>query len=97
MSLRRLFELSCSVRVRRRVSLCSRTLLLAAVALLTFGCRQNAGSQTAPSGMQSGSQVITPIPFGELNGTEAYNASGVVPLGDARFLFCDDHAADALY
>jgi hypothetical protein len=41
--------------------------------------------------------VITPIPFGELNSGDNYNASGVVPIGDSRFLLCDNHVADALY
>jgi hypothetical protein len=60
---------------------------------LTFGCNNGAGSRTASTGVR----VITPIPFGELNDGEEYNASGVVPLGDSRFLFCDNNAADALY
>src|SRR5215510_14809272 len=75
-------------------------LMLTAVVLLTFGCRQGAGSQTASStknGAPTGGRVITPIPFGELNGGEDYNASGVVPLADSRFLFCDNHVANALY
>src|SRR5689334_3802514 len=89
----RLFELILDVRMRLRVSLCTAT--LAAVVLLMFGCHQSGGSQT--NGVPPGSQVVTPIPFGEKNDGEDYNASGVVPLGDSRFLFCDNHTTDALY
>ncbi|HKQ75093.1 MAG TPA: hypothetical protein VJ810_15460 [Blastocatellia bacterium] len=32
-----------------------------------------------------------------MNGDEAYNASGVVPLADSRFLFCDNNSNDALF
>src|SRR4029434_3367688 len=42
-------------------------------------------------------QTITPIPFGEMNGDDVYNASGVVPLADSRFLFCDNNCNDALF
>jgi hypothetical protein len=67
--------------------------ILAMFVLLTFGCHNGAGARTASAGVR----VITPIPFGELNDGAEYNASGVVPLGDSRFLFCDNHVADALY
>src|SRR6266536_2451140 len=46
---------------------------------------------------QSNTQTITPIPFEEMNGERAYNASGVVPLADSRFLFCDNNSGDALF
>lgn len=41
--------------------------------------------------------TIAPIPFGEMNGKEVYNASGVVALADSTFLFCDNNGNDALY
>lgn len=41
--------------------------------------------------------VITSIPFEEMNGTDVYNASGVVALGDSRFLFCDNNTGDRLF
>ena len=88
------------MRLRRRAVLCGVVLTLTAVASLTFGCRQRAGSQTdsaPPNGVSTNGRVITPIPFGELNGDEEYNASGVVPLADSRFLFCDNHVANELY
>src|SRR5215510_9766412 len=92
--------MSCGARAMRLAVLSGATLTLTVVALLASGCRQNAGSQTASAtrnGAPAGVRMITPIPFGELNGGEEYNASGVVPLGDSRFLFCDNHVADALY
>ena len=98
--MRRLFGMNCGARARRLAVLCGATLTLTTVALLASGCRQNAGPQTASAtrdGAPASVRKITPIPFGELNGGEDYNASGVVPLGDSRFLFCDNHAADALY
>src|SRR5215813_1255761 len=92
--------MSCSARLRRRAGLCGAALMLTAYALLTFGCHQKAGSQPVSeplNGASTNGRVVTPIPFGELNGDEDYNASGVVPLADSRFLFCDNHVADALY
>src|SRR2546428_9435655 len=55
-----------------------------------------AGSSPAPRA-QSSVQTITPIPFEEMNGERVYNASGVVPLADSRFLFCDNDCNDALF
>src|SRR5262249_54840945 len=46
---------------------------------------------------QSDDRIITPIAFGEMNGDKVYNASGVVPLADSRFLFCDNKCGDALF
>src|SRR5262249_44538320 len=37
------------------------------------------------------------IPFGEMNGAEVYNASGVVPIADSRFLFCDNKTGSAFF
>src|SRR5262245_8832624 len=42
-------------------------------------------------------EKITPIPFGELNGTEPYNASELIALSDSRFLFCDNNISDAFF
>jgi hypothetical protein len=41
--------------------------------------------------------TIDSIPFGEINGKDEYNASGIVPLADARFLICDNNTNDALF
>src|SRR5262249_10893335 len=48
-------------------------------------------------GAQSNDRINTPIVFGEMNGNDVYNASGVVPLADSRFLFCDNKSNDALF
>jgi hypothetical protein len=40
---------------------------------------------------------ISPIAFGEMNGSRVYNASDVVPVADSRFLFCDNNTSDALF
>src|SRR5262252_10524043 len=55
-----------------------------------------AGSAPAPRA-QSSVRTITPIPFEEMNGERVYNASGVIPLADSRFLFCDNNSGDALF
>jgi hypothetical protein len=54
------------------------------------------GAAPAPQA-QSAVQPITPIPFEEMNGERVFNASGVVPLADSRFLFCDNNCNDALF
>jgi hypothetical protein len=95
MKLCRTFEMTLAVRVRRAARWCVGTLTLG-VALLAFGCHHSTDSSTA-DGVQPNSQVVTPTSFEETNGGEEYNASGVVPLGDSRFLFCDNHVANALY
>lgn len=69
-------------------------LLILAVAQ-TFG--HNYLSTASREGLQTTNLTITPIPFGEMNGTVVYNASGVIPLADSRFLFCDNHSSDALF
>src|SRR5262245_12438057 len=65
------------------------TLTLVGAATIALSHRQ--------SGAQSKGQTITPIPFEEMNGERVYNASGVVPLADSRFLFCDSNIGDALF
>jgi hypothetical protein len=32
-----------------------------------------------------------------MNGERVYNASGVIPLADSRFLFCDNNSGIALF
>jgi hypothetical protein len=79
------------------------------MAALSLGCGSvtktatNTGTQTgsptaAPAnGGAATDQLIAMVPFGERNGDEDYNASGVVPLADGRFLFCDNNVGDAFY
>ncbi len=74
--------------------------MLVGAATIALGHHQGAAAPPAPSrldGAQSNTQTITPIPFEEMNGERAYNASGVVPLADSRFLFCDNNSGDALF
>jgi hypothetical protein len=100
MILHRVFDARRGASARRHAHLFVKASLLGMIALFAFSCRQGAGSQTAAqpvSGLSSKNHVVTPIPFGELNDGEAYNASGVVPLDDSRFLLCDNHVSDALY
>jgi hypothetical protein len=54
-------------------------------------------AQTPAPNTQSSVQTFTPTPFEEMNGERTYNASGVVPLADSRFLFCDNNCNDALF
>lgn len=44
-----------------------------------------------------GALMINSIPFGEMNGRRAYNASDIIPIADSRFLFCDNNTNDALF
>jgi hypothetical protein len=39
---------------------------------------------------------IKPIAFGQRPGSEPYNASEIVAIGDSKFLFCDNNIGDAL-
>lgn len=67
------------------------------ILLLAFTLIILASTPAPRPGAQSNGQAITSIPFEELNGERKYNASGVVPLADSRFLFCDNNCNDALF
>src|SRR5499426_338962 len=85
--------------LRPRIFLCAVALMLVGAATIALGHHQD-GAPPAPScldGAQSNTQTITPIPFEEMNGERVYNASGVIPLADSRFLFCDNNSGDALF
>lgn len=72
----------------------------ALIALFVLSCHHGEGSLTTTrpaSELGSNARVVASIPFGEMNYGEVYNASGVVPLSDSRFLLCDNHVGDALY
>jgi hypothetical protein len=93
------FDKNPNSEVRCRVFLWVATLMFVGVAMITWGRRHVVAappSTSRPGGAQSGANIITPIPFEEMNGERVYNASGVVPLADSRFLFCDNHIGDAL-
>jgi hypothetical protein len=42
-------------------------------------------------------QVVSSIYFEERPGEDPYNASEVVPIGDSRFLFCDNNISEAAF
>ena len=76
----------------------------AALIALWFACATGCSkSDTTGAGALSFAQTrpgalkITPIPFGEMNGREEYNASDIIPIADSRFLFCDNNTDDALF
>ncbi len=94
------FDQGFYTRQHNRILLWSVTLMLASASTFAIGYEQGGDSPQTPSqasGAQSIGQTITPIPFGEMNGDDVYNASGVVPLTDSRFLFCDNTSNDALF
>ena len=73
----------------------SSLLLLICAATLALSYQSDTGPRSSVQTSQK--QIITSISFGEMNGDAVYNASGVVPLADARFLFCDNNINDALF
>lgn len=41
--------------------------------------------------------MVATVPFRERNGKDVFNASGIVALGDSRFVFVDNNTNDALF
>src|SRR5262249_39843045 len=73
---------------------------LISLAMPSFSHRNGGATPSGasrPANAQSSDRIITPIPFGEMNGADVYNASGVIPLADSRFLFCDNKTGDAFF
>src|SRR5262245_44624516 len=71
----------------------TRALLVTVCFAWAAGCSKSTGlSSTTPAAL-----TIDSTPFGETNGKDEYNASGIVPLADARFLICDNNTNDALF
>jgi hypothetical protein len=66
----------------------NKALLIALCVGLAVGCSNSTGSAAL---------TIDSIPFGETNGKDEFNASGIVPLADSRFLICDNNTNDALF
>jgi hypothetical protein len=94
------FELHSRLAAQRYAHRAIGALLLAAIAAGSGGCKnmgalgdpnQNAGPSISTA------QVVDSTPFGETNGKDEYNASGIVALADSRFLFCDNNISDALF
>ncbi len=73
-------------------------LLLSTTGGFLVGCRSDKnGPKSSPArGQPAQDTEVKPTAFSEKNDGEEYNASGVVPLGDSRFLFCDNNLNDAL-
>jgi hypothetical protein len=65
-----------------------RALLVTLCVAWAAGCSKSTGSAAL---------TVDSIPFGEVKGKDEYNASGIVPLADARFLICDNNTNDALF
>jgi hypothetical protein len=86
-SLAKLFSLSYSRHSSG--SIINKALLMALCVGWAAGCSKGSGSSTA--------LTIDSIPFAERNGKDEFNASGIVPLADSRFLICDNNTNDALF
>jgi hypothetical protein len=92
-------------RLRRRIFWCVATLALFSAAAITSGASGDYQDKPAPKApappasdaTNPAGQIITPIPFGIMNGDDVYNASGVVPITSSRFLFCDNNSNDSLF
>jgi hypothetical protein len=86
--------------VRRRIFLWFVALTLVNAAAIALGHHQDGAASPTPSRPASAKlndKIITPIPFEKTDENRDYNASGVIPLADSRFLFCDNNSNDALY
>jgi len=66
----------------------TRALLITLCVVWAAGCSKSTSSAAL---------TVDSIPFGEVKGKDEYNASGIVPLADARFLICDNNTNDALF
>jgi len=84
-----------SCRLPARVGVVACTLLLACS--FVAGC-DSAGGKKGPKAEAppDAPNAIAPIAFAETNGKDPYNASGIVPVGDSRFIFVDNNTNDAL-
>jgi hypothetical protein len=76
----------------------NKALLIALCIGWAVGCSKGAGSKAGGlSSTGSAPLTIDSIPFDEMNGEDAFNASDIVPLADSRFLICDNNTNDALF
>lgn len=87
-----------SRRVSRWLLVVSLAFLLSTTHGFLVGCKSGGNQEDSPKPrtQATGDTEVTSTAFPEKNGDEEYNASGVVPLGDSRFLFCDNNVNDAL-
>jgi hypothetical protein len=65
----------------------NKALFIALCAVWAAGCSKSAEPTL----------TIDSIPFAERNGKDEFNASGIVPIADSRFLICDNNTNDALF
>ena len=80
-----------------RSGILTRSLLIGFLICAVIGCSNTKQAAPRSTGSAPNVQTIDAIPFGELNGKDAYNASGVISLADSRFLICDNNTNDALF
>ena len=87
-----------SWQVSRSLCVAGLALLLSTTGGFLVGCGSDVkkGKSTKARNQASTDTEVTPTAFLEKNNGEEHNASGVVPLGDSRFLFCDNNLNDAL-
>lgn len=83
--------------LREQSQIVTACLILLLIRVIIFASDFSKDSPSQSGSTQSKSLTINSIPFGEMNGNDVYNASGVVSLGDSRFLFCDNNSSDALF
>lgn len=72
-------------------------LLTVLLAAFPVGCSKTKHPDPGFRDSAPNAVTIDSIPFGELNGKDEYNASGIIPLADSRFLICDNNTNDALF
>jgi len=97
---RKLFVKDLRTQARRHARFGVLAVSLISLAMPSFSHRNGGATPSGasrPASAQSSDRLITPIPFGEMNGADVYNASGAVPLADSRFLFCDNKTGDAFF
>ncbi len=70
---------------------------IAAAVVLASGCDAGSGKKSGKSDKPPDAEgSIAPIEFAEKNGKDVFNASGIVPVADSRFIFVDNNTNDAL-
>lgn len=87
-----------SRQVSRSLCFVSLALLLSLSGGFLVACGSGVNQKKSPTARNpvTPDTEVTSTAFSEKNNGEEYNASGVVPLGDSRFLFCDNNLNDAL-
>lgn len=76
----------------RTVASCS--IFILGCVLFATGCAELSPSEALS---QTAKVTVNPTLFGETLGKNEYNASGIISLGDSRFLFCENNTSNALF